>query len=319
VGHAENLNYDWGGYVAMLLQVGQFVGVLAAAYAIMVARTLPGKIMGWAVWFFWVGYSFTGLRRGDITFMGLPVAGLLYYKYQNVLLAQIRQGRWKAFVLGGIVAFALLVGVQYEGSVRANVGSLELFTARGDTMFSEGLKAWSIFPEQKNFYYDNFPGEGFLRPIPDTIFWLLIDPIPRALWNSKPVDEFGPWYSNAITGEHSGATGTTVSCGAVGGWYFKFGPFGVIEGAILYGWLMGVAERALRRAAGRPLAVIFALAFVTFMFRAFRDLWFHAFDQVLLAGILLYIIIKLLGAAPAATGVKPEDDGSLAEMTTVAF
>jgi hypothetical protein len=318
VGNAMNLNYDWGGYVAQILQIGQMTGVLAAAFSIMIARSWSMKVLGWGVWFFWVGYSYVGLRRGDIAFMGLPVAALLYYKYQSLLISQLRQSRGKAYAMGGIVAAALFVGVQYEGSVRANAGSLELFTARGDTMFSEGLKAWSIFPDKKNYYYDNFPGETIVRPLPDTIFWLLIDPIPRALWNDKPLDSFGPWYSNLISGEHSGANGTTVSSGAVGTWYFRFGPFGVIEGALLYGWLMGVAERSLRRAGNRPLAVIFALAFVTFMFRSYRDLWFHAFDQVLLTGILLYVVVKLLGAAPAGANARVDGDASTAEMTTVA-
>jgi oligosaccharide repeat unit polymerase len=313
-----NLNYDWGGYVAQILQIGQMTGILAAAYSIMIARSLLGKIIGWPIWLFWVGYSFAGMRRGDFAFMGLPVAALLYYKYQSALIGQIRLSRWKAYALGGVVAFALLVGVQYEGSVRANTSSLELFTARGDTMFSEGLKAWAIFPDKKNYYYDDFPGETIVRPLPDTLFWLIIDPIPRALWNDKPLDSFGPWYSNLISGEHTGANGTTVSSGAVGTWYFRFGPFGVIEGALLYGWLMGVAERSLRRAGNRPLAVIFSLAFVTFMFRAYRDLWFHNLDQVLLTGVLLYVVVKLLGAAPSGENARVEGDASSAGMTTVA-
>ncbi|MGA2230787.1 MAG: O-antigen polymerase [Tepidisphaeraceae bacterium] len=318
IGQAMNLNYDWGGYVAQILQIGQMTGILAAAYSIMIARSLPGKIIGWPIWLFWVGYSFAGMRRGDFAFMGLPVAALLYYKYQSALIGQIRLSRWKAYALGGVVAFALLVGVQYEGSVRANTSSLELFTARGDTMFSEGLKAWAIFPDKKNYYYDDFPGETIVRPLPDTLFWLIIDPIPRALWNDKPLDSFGPWYSNLISGEHTGANGTTVSSGAVGTWYFRFGPFGVIEGALLYGWLMGVAERSLRRAGNRPLAVIFSLAFVTFMFRAYRDLWFHNLDQVLLTGVLLYVVVKLLGAAPSGENARVEGDASSAGMTTVA-
>jgi hypothetical protein len=304
-GYAQNVNYNWGGYVVQVLQIGQVAGILGATYSIMVARWLPAKLFGWACWAFWFMYSFSTYRRGDIAFMTLPVVGLLYYKYQIAAADYLKKLGWKAYAFAGLVGFGLFVAVQFQGATRDR-DSLQLFKARGNTMFSEGIKAWAAIPSQiGGYYYDRaFPGEGIVRPIPELIYWFVVDPIPRALWNNKPIDPFGPWYSNFITGERSGANGTTVSGGAVGSWYFKYGPAGVIQGALVYGWLMGVCERSLRRAQRRPIGVIFALAFATFVFRSYRDLWFHILYPIMIGGAALWLLVKLFGSSRAEEGME---------------
>lgn len=292
-----NVNYNWGGYILQIFQVGEIGGILGAAYAILVTRWIPAKIFGWACWAFWCCYAFPSLRRGDITFMVLPVAGFFFYKYQIQAAGYLRKLGIKAYLFGGIVAIGLFIAVQYQGSTRAGVEGIELFEARGNTMFSEGIKAWAYFPDETGgFFYDTFPGAGIIRPIPQTLFWFLIDPIPRALWNNKPVDEFGAWYDDYMTGEHLGAAGTTVSGGAVGTWYYQYGPCGVIEGALLYGWLMAIAERSLQKAKGSTMAVLFSLCFATFMFRSYRDLWFHNLYPVMIAAAVMYPVARLFSA-----------------------
>jgi hypothetical protein len=172
-------------------------------------------------------------------------------------------------------------------------------------MFSEGLKAWQIFPDKSGgFYHDTFPGAGLIRPIPESIFWFLIGPIPRALWHDKPIDEFGPWYSNFITGESSGAYGTTVSGGAVGGWYFQYGPFGVVNAGLIYGWLMGVTERSLQRARGRPTSILFSLCIATFMFRSYRDLWWQALYPIMIGGVVMYVLVRFFAGGGRKEAVE---------------
>jgi hypothetical protein len=302
-GYTQNLNYNWGGYLAQVLQVGQTAGVLGAAYAILVAEWPSSKFFGWFCWFFWCSYSYASLRRGDIAFVALPAAGLLFYKYQVETANYLRKLSLKAYIYSGLVAFALFTIVQFQGALRDR-SALVLTTARGNTMFSEGIRGWAVIPDPTGEYFKtkDFPGEGIVRPIPETLFWFLIDPIPRALWNDKPVDAFYVWYSNYLTGEHTGATGTTVSGGGVGQWYFRYGPAGVIEGGLVYAWLMGLCDRSLRRARGRPIAVLFCFSFGTFVFRAYRDLWFHTLYPVMIAGVVLYIIVKPF------TGQRPEGE-----------
>jgi hypothetical protein len=303
IGHAANLNYNWGGYIVLIVDIGEISGILCAAYAILIARTWVGKTLPWVVFFFWVAYVYPSLRRGDLAFIVLPVVGFFYFKYQMRASTYVRRLGWKTYLAAGIMAFGLFVVVQYESGLRSN-GSINLFAARGNTMFSDGLKAWTIFPERTGgFFDDTFPGAGAILPIPHVIFTMLMDPIPRALWPGKPVDAFDVYFNILMSGERNGATGTTESSGAVGVWYFRYGPMGVVEGAIIYGWFMGLAERSLRRAGLKPFALIFSLAFATSMFRAYRNLWFHDLDPLLVAGILLYVLIKLTGAAPSQRDV----------------
>ena len=49
--------------------------------------------------------------------------------------------------------------------------------------------------------------------------------------------------------------GTTISHGLVGHWYFPYGWAGVIEGGLLFGWLLVVGERALVKNLNRPLTI----------------------------------------------------------------
>ena len=299
LGTAANLNYNWGGYVVVLLQIGCVSGILCALYALFVTRSVPAKILCAAVWLFWTLDGFTSYRRGDMAFMVLPLVGFLYFKYQQQAIRYFRKSGWKAYALAGVVGGALFLVVQYQTAVRYG-SDLELLRPRGNTMFSEAIRTWAYIPERNNgrYYYDNFPGEDLVRPLPDCLFWLILDPIPRALWNSKPLDSFYGWHNVFETNEPNGFTGTGISSGIVGFFYFRFGPFGVMEGATLFGWMLGLSERALRRAANRPLALLFVMAYATFIFRDFRDMDWHTFDPVFESGVALYVIVKLTGAAP---------------------
>ena len=77
--------------------------------------------------------------------------------------------------------------------------------------------------------------------------------------------------------------------------------------------MMGVAERALRRAVGdpprlrradggRPIKLMFALGFATFLFRSYRDLWWHNLYPMIIGGVVLWFLIRFcFGAA------RPDD------------
>jgi hypothetical protein len=313
VGRTGNMNYNWGGYVAQIIQVGQVGGIVGMTYALLVARTMWGRLLGCLVWCFWMSYSFTSYRRGDIAFMALPVLGLMLLKFY-AQADPSRRSRNLKWMVGTLAALSLIwITVQQQTATRSNNAELDLFRAAGNTMFSEGLNAWVIIPSQTGYAYDNWPGEGIIRPLPDSLWWLVSGPVPRALWTTKPIDTFATWYSSYISRdkrdvETGGVTGTTVATGAVGYWYFRYGPFSVVEGGLLFGWLMGVSERSLRRARGQPIKVLFAMAFATFMFRSYRDLWWHNLDPLLIGGVVLAILVRMVGARstidlPAAAAV----------------
>jgi hypothetical protein len=128
--------------------------------------------------------------------------------------------------------------------------------------------------------------------MPFEIYYLVTGPIPRALWHDKPLDRVNVWYNNRTAGTR-GLEGTTVSNGAVGHPYIRFGWAGVVQLGLLYGWFMGVVERSLKSALNKPMAMLMTLAFATFVFRSFRDLWWHNLYPVVIAGVVLYGLVKV--------------------------
>jgi hypothetical protein len=313
VGRTGNLNYNWGGYVAQMLQVGQTGGVVAAVYALLVARKTPSKILAWIFWTFWVFYGYAGGRRGEMVFMFLPVAFLLYLKYQSLASTYLAQHSLRAYVSGGVVVFILLVIVQFEGEFRdtglsrGSLSEVDLTASRGDTMFSEGLPGWAVIPDQQDYFYDRLPGEAAVRLIPDQIFDFFVGPIPRALWSTKPVDPVWEWYNTLVTHDASGRVGTTISNGLAGHWYFRYGLAGIVEGGLLMGWLLAVSERALQESAGRPMTILLSLGIMTWLFRCFRDFIYIDLYGLLIGAAAFALLCKIANHGSAPPGEVVEE------------
>ncbi len=311
-----NLNYSWGGYVAQILQAGQVGGIFASLFAILISRRLWSKILGWTIWIFWTLSSFNTGRRGELAFMVLPPIAFLFVKYQSLAaISGLRSRSIRAYVVCGIFAIVLLFFVQLQGSFRstglsdADFSQVELTKSQGNTMFSEGLLAWQTIPDQRPFFRNNWPLEGLIRPLPEQVFWFVIGPIPRALWHDKPVDELWSWYNEAYLGMGNGVSGTTIAHGLVGSWYFNYGFWGVLEGGLLVGWLMGVTERALQHSEGRPMGIMMSLGVAVWLFRIYRDFIFIELYGLLIGGVVLSVLVyafrPFLGGTTAARGFSP--------------
>jgi hypothetical protein len=311
-GRTGNLNYNWGGYLAQLCDVGMMGAVLGAFHAIMVSRQIWQNVICWFIWVLWLGIAFGTGARGFTVFLSLPVIILVFLKYSHIASMMMRRFSFRAYVMSAAVAFVILVLVQVQGAFRNQGFSAEQFdevevsSLSGNEMFTTSLLGFGTFPDKKDFFYNRVPGEGLVRAFPEEMYWLCIGPIPRALWNSKPVSEVNTWYNNRTTGKDTGAEGTTISNGAVGHPYIRYGPFGVIQFGLFYGWMMGVVERSLVKAISKPMAMLFTLAFATFIFRSYRDLWWHNLYPVIIGGVVLAFVIKF---ANAFFGAQPEDGG----------
>ena len=237
--------------------------------------------------------------RGQVVFMALPVIALLYMKYQLQAAALLRKFSIKAYLFSAMLMLLVLGVVQFQGRFRTvkeeerDVSEVELFKVSGNHMFSEGLLAYQLIPEVHPFFYDRFPGEAIIRPLPDFAFLLVTHPIPRALWTSKPLDPLSQWYNATYTGRGEGQEGTTISHGLVGSWYFKYGLAGVLEGGLLMGLMYSIAERTLRKAEGRPMVIMISLGLLTWLFRCFRDVTFPELWALLLGFIVLAGLVWL--------------------------
>jgi hypothetical protein len=296
-GRVGNVNYSWGGYVSQLADIGMMGAVLAAFHAIIVSQSVVQKVVCWGIWALWLMISFGTGTRGFVIFVGLPVMMLLFLKFNFVAAAAFRRLSFKAYAASAVLALAFLVLTQVQGQFR-NKGFFEVGAGevdaklRGNEMYTTTLVGMQLIPNNTPHLANRYPGEGLIRAIPESIFWFCVGPIPRAMWNAKPIDPVGAWYSDTVTGDKDGVAGTTISGGAVGTWYFKFGPWGVVQIGLLYGWFMGTVERSLRTTGGRPMAILFTLAFATFLFRAFRDLWWHNLYPVIIGGVVMFIFVK---------------------------
>jgi oligosaccharide repeat unit polymerase len=302
VDRTGNLNYSWGGYVVQWVEAGYLGGLFAAFYAVLVGRNIWAKTIAWLIWGFWMAMAFGSGTRGQVVFMGLPVIALVYMRSQQVAGVQGKKLSVRAFWRSGWLLLLVLALVQFQATFREIpneervMTDVELFNLAGNNMFSEGMLAYYLIPETRPFFYDRFPGEALIRPLPDFVFLLVTHPIPRALWTSKPVDPLTQWYNVMATGRGNGLEGTTVAHGLVGSWYFKYGVAGIIEGGLLMGLLFSISERTLNRGTGRPMVIMMSLGLLTWLFRCFRDVTFPELWGLLL-GFLVLVGLIWIGRA----------------------
>ncbi|HAI12883.1 MAG TPA: hypothetical protein DCM28_14335 [Phycisphaerales bacterium] len=305
VGRTGNINYNYGAYVSLLIQMGQIGGQLAVFYALLIARNPLSKILAWSIWAFWMAMAFGSGTRGQVLFMGLPAIGLLYLKHQSIAAYWMQKVSVRAYIYASLFCLLTLFLVQFQGYYR-NIGfetgqasNVNVLKLKGNTMFSEGLLGYAIIPEHLDYFYNNVPGEAIVRPLPQTLYWFSIGPVPRALWKTKPIDPAWQWYNYEYTGVDATLQGTTIAQGLVGYWFFRYGISGVIQGGLLLGWLLLVSEKALQRSAGSPMHLMFSLALGTWLFRSFRDVNFNDLYPILIGGLMLYVIITFINLSTA--------------------
>jgi hypothetical protein len=306
VGRTGNLNYSFGGYVAELLWVGTGGAILASFCVVFLRQNLIKNILCILIWLLWVGFAFGGGARGSIVVLMLPVVCFIFIRYHVQAQELFRKYSKRAYVfvalflLGTVLLFQIQARYRTVGFHDVSLSEVSLTDLQGNEMFSTSLTGFALIPDHQNYFYDNFPGEMVVAPIPHFLLWAAIAPMPRAIWTSKPIDPSWMWYNAISTGRSTlggGTTeGTTISEGIVGYWYFRFGFIGVIEGGIFMGWLMGVLERALYNNSGRSLSFLAVLSIFAWMFRTYRDadLQDLADTGVCLAGLSLCVLLVRL-------------------------
>lgn len=320
-----NLNYNWGAYLKHLGEIGQVGAILGACYVMIYPTNAFTKILCLSMWLFHVGLAFGTGSRGPLLAMGLPVISA------TVLRAWIYSAAGKRALVTGVVMMGfLLAAAQYQGTYRTvvwgdrDVGEMKLFKSQGNKMFSEPLLAYNLVPGERSHPGDRFPGATLVRPLPEWIYRFGTGWIPRALWNNKPDSfmqligaspdfRFALFYNEVVTGgqasnDESGnqTGGGTVAWSVVGMGYIPYGISGVIQYGILFGWLCAISERVLKRSGGRLMALLFAMGFATYLFRAFRDLTPHDLYPLLIGTVAISFMIKMIGAQPKQP--QPDED-----------
>jgi hypothetical protein len=295
-----NLNFSWSAYVAQIMQIGEVGAIFAIMYTILIGRGILDRVVCFLIWTFWFLVGFGTDRRGEVAFFFMPLIALLFIRFQAQAAVAFKRFSLRGYVFCGLLTVVLLYLVQFQGTFRgtgfvnADYSKVDITKNQGNTMFSEGLKAYRLIPDTVPFFRDSVPGQAIIQPIPQTIYDFFVQAIPRALWNNKPIDPLWKWYNEVYLGVADGTRGTTISHGLVGSWYFSYGIAGVIEGGILVGFMMGVSERALQSSEGRPLGVLVSLGFATWLFRTFRDWIFIDLYGLIIGCVGMYVLIILL-------------------------
>jgi hypothetical protein len=309
VGRTGNVNYNWGGYVAQILEIGSVGSVYGILWVILVGKNIFQRIIAVAIWMLWLLLGTGTGTRGEVIASMLPVIFAFFLKYSAVAASYSKRISFKAYGAAGLLLLITLVVVQFQITFRGSgflAGSVGGISGRiaGNDMFSEGLTGYRLIPDKFNYFHNAFNIEGAIRPLPDTVFWFFISPMPRALWHSKPIDPAWKWYNEVVTGDPNGSEGTTIATGASGHWFIRYGPFGVIEGGIMIGWLMKYGEMLFLRCNGRLNLLLFVLGWETWLFRAFRGFGFADLDALYIGfGALcgLTLVANVFAGEPAQT------------------
>jgi len=309
VGRTGNLNYSWGGYVAQILEVGQIAGVFAVCYALIVAKSTFRKVVAWSFWLLQTALAFGTGTRTNLVIVGLPPIMILMIKYHAQAALVFQRISKKAYLVVAIIAFAFFVMSQIHTHTREqsfrnlSVDDINLTNVGGNPMFSESLAGFKMIPH-RGFFMDSFPGHGLVMALPDTFWRFAIHPIPRALWHNKPVDPLWEWY-NRVTVGTTGISGTTVSKGLVGSWFFRYGWGGMLIGAIFFGWLLRFCEYGLQYAEGRFLQIMLSMAFLAALFLMYRDMEPQLFWKFGVSVILIWFIMQFYKLASGAAAMAP--------------
>jgi len=297
-GRTGNLNFNWGGYLGQLFQIGRFGALMAVFYALFLARSRGAKLFCWFLWLIWTALAFGSGTRGQIIFMGVPAVAMIYLKHQAQFAQAFRQRRVKPYIIPVLITIALYGVIQVQGHVRNRglatlgeaVAKTDKFVApEGNEMFTHALWIFQMIPEHHAFFANGFPGEGAIRAIPQTVFYAAIGPIPRALWPDKPIDPLSIWSSVARAGG-TAAHGTTVANGLVGYWYGNFGLSGIILGGLFWAWMLMAFDKTIWYARGKPLLILIALAGHVFMFRTYRSMNWNMLYPLLIGVAALWAL-----------------------------
>ncbi len=297
VGRTGTINFSWGGYVVQWLEIGSFAGLLAAFYGIFLAKTGITKVACSIMWLYTLAMAFGTGTRGNIGFACFPPMGMLFIKYQAQSL--VTRKWWKPYAICLVFIMFMYPLVVIQGLFRntglAKVTAQDLTQGlRDNSMFSHSLFVFYKIPDQHEpFYSGLFPGSSWIMPIPQAAFYFAIGPIPRTLWLDKPTNPAMAWASRERAGVAQTETVYTgISSSLAGSWFATCGIAGIIEGGLLWGWLLAVFDRATWYARTKPLVVLIVLALQTFMFRSFRDPDYNMIYPILI-GIAVFWVASL--------------------------
>jgi oligosaccharide repeat unit polymerase len=237
----------YGGIKDAMLELQMFLrAAIPLAVAILFApRQTFGKrgiTLGFLIYMAAAGYN-SG-TRSKVLEVALPILAGIYWRLSADLKRKAIVFALPPLVLLGFVWSAASVIGRNEGRVAWDqAGEAEYV---GFEMFRELLYIRSNVPERFPYRYGN-------------TYWVqIVNPIPRFLWPSKPVEDAGLELAKMKGMVQNGDAYLTVSPGLVGEMYWNFGVPGIVIISAFLGYLAKSWDRL------RPMASESILAFCFF-------------------------------------------------------
>jgi len=262
---------------APVLALGMLAGVSFFLLAGILFSRVARPLLKFASLVLLFGLLVTGSASGTRS----ATASMLLPLFVMMALRLYESKRWRkaAFVamVGAVFCAYLVFQVQYYyrsiGWGGFHWNKEIVLNPQGYQYTSEVVTIHTIYPRVKPFVSGQTLIERLLKPIPERLFWIVINPVPRAWWPGKPLPPGWADYTLIRTGSLDLDRATTIASSIVGSSYRDFGLPGVVEIGLFYGFLLGLFQAGFREIKGwEPMRLVPLLVFGYWLLYGFRGL-----------------------------------------------
>lgn len=271
----------YGGVRDAFLELQMFLRAaipISAAIAVQKRQPSLRRFIGAAFLLFMFVRGYNSGTRSKVLEVFLPLAGCVYW----TLPASIKR---KALLLG-VPAFAALGIIWSAGTVVGrNEGTVKWEEASdvdyvGFEMFRELLYIVDVVPDPLEYRLGR------------TYYVQLVNPIPRAIWPDKPIDDAGLELAKVKGMVAHGDAYLTVSPGLLGEMYWNFGLLGIGMLSAVLGYLAKSWDRIRHLAERSIIAFTVFAAGLAVIFLSGRSINMSTLYGMLALFVLLIVFSK---------------------------
>lgn len=231
-------------------------------------------------------YISMGGRSGTILIF-LTLGIIFFIKYKKIISIK------KLIAIGGIIVFILTLQINLRDNVELSSNKISRTAFHGASLNRELAFIAKNYGETYDFISADTIIEKLLLPWIDTFVLFITNPIPRKFWESKPIDASFGAYNELRLGATGFGQGSNITPTVPGRYYMKYGIIGVIEIAIIVGFLWAWANIYIIKYQNRSFILLLIPVFSSvILFIATRDFAPGRYYPLLYL-ILFYYLNKL--------------------------
>ena len=149
-------------------------------------------------------------------------------------------------------------------------------------------KIYSHYSQNNKILSDSF-FESMIMPIPNYLYNLAINPIPRILWKNKPIDKSFTDINLLITNNDGLGTSSNVTVTVPARFYANYGVLGVIESGLFIGFFFAFLnyKLILHRHIISKSMYLFIIIYLSIRLRDYQPGIFYTIYWIILIKYLL--------------------------------